>query len=149
MSSTGNNNYSSATAESKPIANILIIDDEEDIGYVIKTGLIANHFLAKSFTSPKEAMAHFSQHSKDYCLVLSDVRMPGMNGFDVVKEVKEINPEVKTILMTSFEIERSEFSKVMPTAAAATDDVIKKPASIETIKNRILQSISQSKRLLQ
>src|SRR5437868_3097267 len=94
-----NNDFYSSAAKEKPIANILIVDDEEDICQIIKEGLIANHFLAKNFTSPKEAMEHFRQHPKEYCLVLSDVRMPGMSGFELVREVKSINPEVKTIIM--------------------------------------------------
>ena len=62
----------------KRIANLLVVDDDSDIGHVIKQGLIKNRFLVSVFTSPCEALQNFQSNSKDYyCLMLTDFRMPG------------------------------------------------------------------------
>ena len=67
---------SSKTA--KPIARIMIVDDDKDSAQAIKKGLEMNHFQAIAFTDPELALEEFRKHSKDYCLVLSDIRMPSI-----------------------------------------------------------------------
>ena len=60
--------------------------------------------------------------------VISDIRMPGMNGYEFVKEVKKINPKVNVLLMTAFEIEDNEFHNILPSIAshvAVVDEAIK------------------------
>ena len=99
----------------KALANLLVVDDDSDIAHVLKQGLLKNGFLVSIFTNPEEALKNFQSNSKDYySLVLSDIRMPGMSGIRLAREVKEINPNVKVVLMTSFEINDNEFSKVFP-----------------------------------
>jgi CheY-like chemotaxis protein len=58
-------------------------------------------------------LEHFISHSKDYDIVISDIRMPGMNGYEFIRNVKENNPKVKVILMTAFEIDDKEFHNVL------------------------------------
>jgi two-component system, response regulator YesN len=76
--------------------------------------------------------------------VLSDIRMPGMSGIKLARKVKEINPKVKVILMTSFEIRDNEFSKVFP--STQVDGFVQKPIQIEDLTNKILDIIGESKR---
>src|SRR5918995_7329425 len=95
----------------KPLAKLLVVDDDPDIVQVLKLGLLKNRFLVNSFTNPEEALQSFKSNSESYCLMLSDIRMPGLSGIQLAKKVKAINPAVKTVLMTAFEIRESEFSK--------------------------------------
>jgi YesN/AraC family two-component response regulator len=76
--------------------------------------------------------------------MLSDIRMPGMSGIKLARKVKEINPKVKVILMTSFEIKDNEFSKVFP--STQVDGFVQKPIQIEDLTNKILDIIGESKR---
>jgi two-component system response regulator YesN len=76
--------------------------------------------------------------------MLSDIRMPGMSGIKLARKVKEINPKVKVILMTSFEIRDNEFSKVFP--STQVDGFVQKPIQIEDLTNKILDIIGESKR---
>ncbi|MBD0360828.1 MAG: response regulator, partial [Nitrososphaeraceae archaeon] len=103
-------NYNNA----KPLAKLLVVDDDSDIVQVLKRGLLKNRFLVNAFTNPEEALLNFQSNSKDYCLMLSDVRMPALSGIQLARKIKEINPNVKVVLMTSFEIRDNEFSKVFP-----------------------------------
>jgi DNA-binding NtrC family response regulator len=90
--------------EEKPLANLLVVDDDSDIAYILKQGLLKNRFLVDAFTNPEEALQNFQSNSESYHLMLSDIRMPEMSGIKLARKVKEINPKVKVVLMTSFEI---------------------------------------------
>jgi response regulator RpfG family c-di-GMP phosphodiesterase len=87
----------------KPLAKLLVVDDDSDIVQVLKIGLEKNRFLVNAFTSPEEALQSFKSDAESYCLLLSDVRMPALSGIQLAKKVKEANPAVKTVLMTAFE----------------------------------------------
>jgi DNA-binding NtrC family response regulator len=128
----------------KSLANLLVVDDDADIAYVLKGGLLKNRFLVSVFTDPEKALKNFQSNSKDYCLVLSDIRMPGMSGIRLARKVKEINPSVKVVLMTSFEINDNEFSKVFP--STQVDGFVQKPVGIKNLTNQILDIIGETKR---
>ncbi len=128
----------------KPLANLLVVDDDSDIAHVLKQGLLKNGFLVSAFTNPEEALQNFQSNSKDYCLMLSDIRMPGMSGIRLARKVKEINPLVKVILMTSFEIKDNEFSKVFP--STHVDGFVQKPIVINDLANKIWDIIGEIKR---
>ena len=130
----------------KPLANLLVVDDDPDIAHVLKQGLLKNRFLVSAFTDPEEALKNFQSNSKDYCLMLSDIRMPGLSGIRLARKVKEINPLVKVILMTSFEINDNEFSKVFP--STQVDGFIQKPVGIKNLTSKILDTIGETKRRL-
>ena len=130
--------------DDKPLANLLIVDDDPDIVQVLKQGFLKNNFLVSAFTNPEEALQNFQSNSEDYCLMLSDIRMPGMSGIKLARKVKEINPKVKVVLMTSFEIKDNEFSKVFP--STQVDGFAQKPILIEDLTNKILDIIGESKR---
>ena len=130
----------------KPLANLLVVDDDPDIAHVLKQGLLKNRFLVSAFTNPEEALQSFKSNSKDYCLILSDIRMPGLSGIKLARKVKEINPDIKVVLMTSFEIRDNEFSKVFP--SMHVDGFVQKPIGISDLTNKILGIIGETKRRL-
>jgi two-component system cell cycle sensor histidine kinase/response regulator CckA len=131
----------------KPLAKLLVVDDASDIVQVLKTGLQKNGFLVSAFNNPEEAIQSFKSNSKDYCLVLSDIRMPALSGIQLARKVKEINPDVKVVLMTSFEIRDNEFSKVFP--SLHVDGFVQKPIVISNLTNKILNIIGETKRRLE
>jgi DNA-binding NtrC family response regulator len=130
----------------KPLAKLLVVDDDPDIVLVLKMGLLKNRFLVSAFTNPEEALQSFKSNSESYCLMLSDIRMPGLSGMQLARKVKEINSGVKVVLMTAFEIRDSEFSKVFP--STSVDGFVQKPISIKDLTNKILSLIDKTKRRL-
>jgi DNA-binding NtrC family response regulator len=130
--------------DDKPLAKLLVVDDDSDIVHVLKQGLLKNRFLVNAFTNPEEALQSFKSNAESYCLVLSDIRMPALSGIQIARKVKEINPAVKTVLMTSFEIRDSEFSKVFP--STHVDGFVQKPIGIRDLTNKILSIIGETKR---
>ena len=125
------------------MAKLLVVDDDSDIVQVLKIGLLKNRFLVEAFTNPDEALQSFKANAESYCLMLSDVRMPSMSGIQLARKVKEINPNVKTVLMTAFEIKDSEFSTVFP--STQVDGFVQKPVGIKELTGKILSIISESK----
>jgi DNA-binding response OmpR family regulator len=129
----------------KPIAKLLIVDDEPEILQVLQIGLQGNGFLVDAFTDPEEALQSFKSNAEDFYLVLSDIRMPGVSGIQLAKKVKEINPDVKVILMTAFEIYDSDSSKVL-FPSTHVDEFVQKPIGIRDLTNKILSVIGETKR---
>ena len=127
----------------QPRTRLLIVDDEYDIVQVLKLGLQQNGFLVEGFTNPEEALQSFKSNAESYCLLLSDVRMPGLTGIQLARKVKEINPNVKVILMTAFEITDNEFSTVFP--STKVDGFVQKPVGIRELTDKVLSIIGQSK----
>jgi len=128
----------------KPLAKLLVVDDDSDIVQVLKLGLLRNRFLVNAFTNPEEALQSFKNNAESYCLVLSDIRMPGLSGIQLARKVKEVNPSVKVVLMTAFEIRDNEFSKVFP--STHVDGFVQKPIGIKDLTDRILSLVGQTKR---
>jgi DNA-binding NtrC family response regulator len=140
------NSKNNSNNDKPPLAKLLIVDDDPDIAHVLKQGLLKKRFLVSAFTSPEEALQSFKSNSKDYCLILSDIRMPELSGIQLARKVKEINPNVKVVLMTSFEIRDNEFSKVFP--SMHVDGFVQKPIGINDLTNKILSIIGETKRRL-
>ena len=127
----------------KALAKLLIVDDDYDIVQVLKMGLLKNGFLVEAFTHPENALQSFKSDAESYCLVLSDIRMPSISGIQLSKKVKEINPNVKVVLMTAFEIRDTEFSKVFP--STQVDGFVQKPIGIKELTDKILSVIGDTK----
>jgi DNA-binding NtrC family response regulator len=127
----------------QPRTRLLIVDDEYDIVQVLKLGLQQNGFLVEGFTNPEEALQSFKSNAESYCLLLSDVRMPGLTGIQLARKVKAINPNVKVVLMTAFEIRDDEFSTVFP--STQVDGFVQKPVGIRELTDKVLSIIGQSK----
>ncbi|MFL6346083.1 MAG: response regulator, partial [Nitrososphaeraceae archaeon] len=71
-----------------------------------------------------------------YCsLILSDIRMPGMDGYGFIRNVKENNTKVKVILMTDFEIDDKEFHNMLPDIKV--DAFLQKPFHIQQLSDVI------------
>jgi DNA-binding response OmpR family regulator len=66
----------------------LLLDDEFDIMTMFTLGLGQQGFHVVGFTEPLLALEHFHINSEQYGLVISDLRMPVMNGYQFIKKVK-------------------------------------------------------------
>jgi CheY-like chemotaxis protein len=115
---------------------VLVLDDDFDLATLVKRILQKDGFKnVFAFTDPLLALEHFKINHKDYSLIISDIRMPVMNGFQFVSEARKINPKVKILLMTAFEIDDKEFARVLP--KPKIDGLIRKPASSKQILSTI------------
>lgn len=91
---------------------VAIIDDELDITVLFRDAIRGIGGISIfTFTDPTLAVEHFKINRKDYSLIISDLRMPGINGIELLKRIKELNPLVRTVLMTAFEFDDELFRK--------------------------------------
>jgi CheY-like chemotaxis protein len=74
--------------------SILIVDDNFDIVRLMERG-IEYGFNVSAFTDPVRALEDFKVNCNHYNLILSDIRVPGMNGYEFVKKAKEIDKRVR------------------------------------------------------
>jgi CheY-like chemotaxis protein len=115
---------------------VLVLDDDFDLAILVKQILQKDVFKnVFAFTDPLLALEHFRINHKDYSIIISDIRMPTMNGFEFVREARKINPKVKILLMTAFEIDDKEFARVLP--KPKINGLIRKPASSKQILNTV------------
>ncbi len=110
----------------------MIVDDESDILYVLKPHIEKNlNCSVNTFSDPVQALKHFRDHPDVYDLIISDTRMPGMTGFEFVRHIKDVRPDIKVIIMTAFDINRLEFEKVLP--STKIDSFVTKPATLKVM----------------
>jgi DNA-binding response OmpR family regulator len=147
---SSNNNTSSIRTSQKdnnqnyiegkpPVARLLVIDDDPDILQLLKIGLQNNGFLVDAFTNPKEALQSFKSNAKEYCLVLSDFRMPEFSGIELAKEVRGINSDVKIVIITAFEIMDNV------SLSLYVDGLVRKPIRIKKLTDKILNLLGDDK----
>ncbi len=90
---------------------IAIIDDEADLVDLFQEILESDGFKVCAFTDPIQAYNYIQKYPNDYDLILSDYRMPVMNGNELCTKLMRINPEFKVILMSAYENIEDDISK--------------------------------------
>jgi DNA-binding response OmpR family regulator len=112
---------------------ILVVDDELDIVAIFRQALSKHGYTVYGFTDPALALEHFKMNSHEYALVISDVRMPRMNGFELAASVRAIKPDAKVVLMSAFEVDDLELS----TSLIKPGDFLRKPVDIRTLVRKV------------
>ena len=123
----------------------MVVDDERDILSIVKRGLESkNRFQVETFIDAESALESLKENSVEYYdLVLTDIRMPKINGFELYRRIKESNPHMKIVFITAFEINKDEFSKVIPSVDVI--DFISKPVSMSTLITKLNSILNHSK----
>jgi YesN/AraC family two-component response regulator len=100
--------------------------------------------LVDAFTNPEEALQHFKSNPKSYSLVLSDSGIPALSGIELAKKVKEVNPNVKVLILTGFALRDIEYSKDSP-STSIVDGFVQKPVGIGKLTDKMLNLICETK----
>ena len=113
---------------------ILVVDDDADIVSTFKLILEINGFEVDAYTNPLFALSNFKPN--EFGLLLLDIRMPVMNGFELFKKMKNIDSMAEACFITAFEDYREEFKESFPKLDEAKY-FIRKPKAIEDLVNHV------------
>ena len=121
---------------------VSIVDDELDITQLYQDAIYGhiNGISVVCFNNPVTALEHFIENKKEYALVISDLRMPNLNGLDLLSKIKIINPNVRTILVSSFNVKEDKFfQKYMKDGTI--DLFIEKPIPIDWLRQKVREQV--------
>lgn len=120
---------------------ILVVDDEQDIKALfeqrfrreIRTGEIAFLFCF----SGEDALVFLQEHPSEVVLILSDINMPGMSGLELLRRIREMNPEPppRIMMITAYGSPEKE-EEAMRLGA---DDYLNKPLDFNVLKQKLTQ----------
>jgi DNA-binding NtrC family response regulator len=105
---------------------VAVVDDEVDLASLFKEALShIDNVQAFGFSDPNLALEHFRINHRNYRCIISDYRMPSINGIELLNKMKEIDGGVSRILISAFEIQDEIFK-----SAKCIDKFLQKPVRI-------------------
>jgi DNA-binding NtrC family response regulator len=111
---------------------VIIVDDDPDLTLLFTDAIKSSGINAIGFEEPLKAVKHVEDNHSKICLVVTDWKMPDMNGLELTKKVTEIDDEIGVMLMSAYELDHEQLKEVNK------DDYLRKPVHmeqlIETIK---------------
>src|SRR5215216_7882360 len=122
---------------------ILVVDDEPDNASIFTMSLEDGGFEVDKFTNPLLALSIFKAGRK-YDLLILDIKMSNMNGFELYEEIRKIDNKVRVCFLTAFgEGYTEEFKKRFPTSSSLFYDVsfIRKPIRIDDLVKKVNEMI--------
>jgi DNA-binding response OmpR family regulator len=119
---------------------ILLVDDESDICFVLAKVLDENGFVVDSYQDSLLALKGFKAHLYD--LVILDIRMPGLDGFGLYREIKRLDKKVKVCFLTAGEMYYGVYSDTFSSLPA--NHFIRKPIDNEGLIKRINDIIADT-----
>ena len=120
---------------------ILLVDDESDVCLVLREVLTENGFVVDSYENPTLALEKFKAYSYD--LVVLDIKMPELNGFDLYREIKRFNQKVKVCFLAAAEMHYDEYPDIF--SSLPNKYFIRKPIENEKLMARINEIIADGK----
>jgi two-component system response regulator ChvI len=123
---------------------VLIVDDDSDVNLAVKIVLEENGFQVNTFTDPFLALENFRKQAGMYDLLMLDIKMPDMNGFELYKQIEKIDDKVKVCFLTAGEMDYEQFEKELSPPALDKNCYIQKPIETETLIKRLNRIIASS-----
>ena len=116
---------------------ILLVDDEPDVTYTIKKFVEDNGFKADSFNDPILALNYYKVNFYD--LVILDIKMPTMDGFELYLKIREQHPKVKICFLTVIATFNEEFRKIRLALGKTINEdyFIQKPVEMEDLLKKL------------
>ncbi len=106
---------------------ILIVDDEEMISVLIAQRLFKEGYFCTTANNGKEALNHF--YKDDFSLIITDIKMPEMDGLELLKNVKTINSKMMVIIMTAY----GEVDLIVEAMRLGASDFLIKPVDLDLL----------------
>ena len=123
---------------------IWIVDDDQSIRFVLEKALLRENLPTRSFTNPKDVLLALATASDDECpqILVSDIRMPGGSGLDLLEKVKAKYPALPVIIMTAF----SDLDSAVSAFQGGAFEYLPKPFDLPKAVELIRRAVEESQR---
>ena len=118
-------------------SKILLVDDEESIHILYKEELEEEGYEVESVLDGEAALKSFEEYKPD--LVILDINMPGMDGIEVLRRMKQNRPQVPVILSSAYPEYKQDLG------SWASDDYIVKSFNLDDLKNSVKKHLAKNK----
>jgi len=123
---------------------VSVVDDEQKTVQLFHSALnTLKGINVFEFTDPILALEHLKINKLDYAVMISDLRMPVINGVQLLKTVKDLNPSTRTILMTGYDIDNSLLQEY--TKKEIIDCFLRKPIELGQLLSEVNKQIYKIK----
>jgi CheY-like chemotaxis protein len=125
-------------------SSIMIVEDQPDLAFTYNTILTEEGWNVKFFTNSEDALRHYEEiYPPLYDLVISDIRMPKLNGIQLFYRLKAITPNVKIMFLSALDA-AEELISILP--GVKYDDIIKKPVCNVELVARVAEKLKRPTR---
>src|SRR5882724_1844598 len=114
------------------MARILVVDDESNIRMMLKLALTHVGHTVETAADGYEGLEKFG-NGADWDMVLLDQRMPGLEGLEVLREMRQRSPEARVLMITAF----GTIDLATEAMAAGATDFLRKPFTVETLRGAV------------
>lgn len=115
--------------------SIIVVDDEIELATLFKEFLNKEGYNTISFVDPVLALEYYKETSDRHSLIITDLRMPSLNGLELAKKVRELNTNIKIFLMTAFETR--DLENHVDFKMSRIDRLIQKPVRFSELREMI------------
>ncbi len=124
--------------------HIWIVDDDQSIRFVLEKALLRENLPTRSFTNPREVLEALDEASESDCpqVLVSDIRMPGGSGLDLLEKVRKRLPGLPVIIMTAF----SDLDSAVSAFQGGAFEYLPKPFDLPKAVELIRRAVDESQR---
>ena len=126
---------------SKERKRIAIVDDESDLAELFSQALQSAGLKAIAFDDPIAALEHVATNPQEFSMVITDWKMPKMNGLELTKKLNDIDGKIRVMLMSAYDLDQDELREVNK------EGYLKKPMHIakliECVKTELSETLEE------
>ncbi|MGH8120123.1 MAG: response regulator, partial [Gammaproteobacteria bacterium] len=115
--------------------NVWIVDDDKSIRWVLEKALSMEGILITSFSEPGQVMEKIARVKPD--VIISDIRMPGMDGISLLEKIKQQAPTVPVIIMTAY----SDLDRAVAAFREGAFEFLSKPFDVDEVVSLVKRAI--------
>jgi CheY-like chemotaxis protein len=121
---------------------IMVVDDEQDVARLFAISLERNGFVVDVFNDPLSALSNYK--ASYYDLLLLDIKMPGMNGFELYQKIKDRDNEARVCFLTAYEESLIDLRKSFPGLEEEVDCFLRKPIEMHNLVRLVKSKIGHN-----
>ena len=118
---------------------IWVVDDDKSIRWVLEKALTREGLQVVTFDEPRKLLQRFNREVPD--VIISDIRMPNMDGIALINEIKRLAPDLPVIIMTAY----SDLDRAVSAFQSGAFEFFSKPFDVDEVVNLVKRAIKESR----